>query len=81
MRLLYSRYALPKLGFEPDDAIHAASEVAGGDVSEISAGYISAKEAIPYEKYFTYAGISVEAKVDPAKPWSAWILLPVSTDT
>ena len=69
MRLLYSRYALPKPGFEPEEAIRAASEVAGGDVSEIFSRYISGKEAIPYEKYFAYAGIAVTAKVDSSKPW------------
>ena len=69
MRLLYSRYALPKPGFEPGDAVRAASEVAGEDVSEIFRDYISGKQAIPYEKYFAYAGIAVTAKVDPAKPW------------
>jgi predicted metalloprotease with PDZ domain len=69
MRLLYSRYALPKPGFEPDEAIRAASEVAGADLSDIFRQYISGKEPIPYEKYFAYAGITVEKKIDPAKPW------------
>jgi predicted metalloprotease with PDZ domain len=69
MRLLYSRYALPKPGFLPDDAVKAASEVAGVDVSEIFGKYISGKEPIPYEQYFTYAGIAVEKKLDPEKPW------------
>jgi predicted metalloprotease with PDZ domain len=69
MRVLYSRYALPKPGFEPDDAVRAASEVAGGDLSELFRRYISGKETIPYEKYFAYAGISVAAKVDSSKPW------------
>ncbi|MGH9747801.1 MAG: M61 family metallopeptidase [Candidatus Acidiferrales bacterium] len=69
MRVLYSRYALPKAGFEPEDPVRAASEVAGGDLSEIFSRYISGKEAIPYEKYFAYAGIAVTAKVEPAKPW------------
>jgi predicted metalloprotease with PDZ domain len=69
MRLLYSRYALPKPGFEPGDPVRAASEVAGGDLSEIFSRYISGKEAIPYEKYFAYAGIAVTAKVDATKPW------------
>ncbi len=32
MRLLYSRYALPKPGFQPDDTIKAASEVSGKSV-------------------------------------------------
>lgn len=69
MRLLYSRYALPKPGFEPEDAIRAANEVAGTDVSEIFKRYISGKEPIPYEKYFAYAGITVEKKVDSEKAW------------
>jgi len=60
MRLLYSRYALPKPGFEPDDAVHAASEIAGQDVSDIFRRYISGKDSIPYETYFAYAGVSVE---------------------
>jgi predicted metalloprotease with PDZ domain len=74
MRLLYSRYALPKPGFEPDDAVHAASEVAGQDVSDIFRRYISGKEPIPYETYFAYAGISVEKKLDPSKSWAGLTL-------
>jgi predicted metalloprotease with PDZ domain len=69
MRLLYSRHALPKLGFEPDDAIKAASEVVGSDVSGIFHEYISGKDPIPYEQYFAYAGIAVEKKLDSQKPW------------
>jgi len=70
MRLLYSHYALPKPGFEPDDAVRAASETAGQDVSDIFRRYISGKEPIPYESYFAYAGVSVEKKLDSAKPWA-----------
>jgi len=69
MRLLYSRHALPKPGFEPGDAVKAASEVAGTDVSGIFRQYISGKEAIPYEEYFAYAGITAEKKLDADKPW------------
>jgi predicted metalloprotease with PDZ domain len=69
MRLLYSRYALPKPGFEPEDAVRAASEVAGTDISGIFRQYISGKEPIPYEKYFAYAGITVEKRLDTDKPW------------
>ncbi len=74
MRLLYSRYALPKPGFEPDDAVHAASEIAGQDVSDIFRRYISRKDPIPYEAYFAYAGIAVEKKLDPAKPFAGFAL-------
>ncbi|MFZ0882878.1 MAG: PDZ domain-containing protein [Candidatus Acidiferrales bacterium] len=69
MRLLYSRYALPKPGFEPGDPIKAASEVAGADESDLFTHYISGKDPIPYEKYFAYAGIAVEKKPDASKPW------------
>jgi len=69
MRLLYSRYALPKLGFEPEEAVRAASEIAGTDLRAIFRDYISGKEAIPYEKYFAYAGIAVEKKTETDKPW------------
>ena len=69
MRLLYSRYALPKLGYEPADAVNASNEVAGRDIAEIFVRNISGKEQIPYEKYFAYAGIAVEKKFDRNKPW------------
>jgi predicted metalloprotease with PDZ domain len=72
MRLMYSRYALPKPGFEPDDAIKAMSEVAGMDMSDFFHGYISGKEAIPYETYFAYAGIAVEKNTDASKPWAGF---------
>jgi predicted metalloprotease with PDZ domain len=69
MRLLYSRYALPKPGFKPEDAIHAANEVAGKDVSDLFRRYISGMEPIPYEQCFALAGIEVTKKVDPDKAW------------
>ncbi|MGA8073934.1 MAG: PDZ domain-containing protein, partial [Candidatus Acidiferrales bacterium] len=70
MRLMYQRYALPKPGFDPQDAIRALSEVAGMDLSDFSARYISGKEPLPYEQYFAYAGIEVEKKIDETKPWA-----------
>jgi predicted metalloprotease with PDZ domain len=69
MRLMYQRYALPKPGFEPDDAMRAASEVAGKDMSDFFRRYISGKEIPPYETYFGYAGIQVEKRVDGQKFW------------
>jgi predicted metalloprotease with PDZ domain len=69
MRLMYSRYALPKPGFQPDDAVKAASEVAGTDLSSVFSRYISSKDPIPYEEYFAYAGIAVEKKLDSERPW------------
>jgi predicted metalloprotease with PDZ domain len=72
MRLLYTRYALPKPGFQPDDAIKAASEVSGKNVKDVSdffRRYISGKDPIPYEEYFGYAGIAVEKKLDSSKAW------------
>jgi predicted metalloprotease with PDZ domain len=69
MRLLYSRYALPKPGFKPQDAVNAANEVAGQDISDLFRRYISGKETIPYEKYFALAGIEVTKKIDPDVAW------------
>ena len=70
MRLLYQRYALPKPGFDPQDAIRALSEVAGMDFSDFSTRYISGKESLPYETYFAYAGIDVVKKIDETKAWA-----------
>ncbi|HUC42178.1 MAG TPA: PDZ domain-containing protein [Candidatus Micrarchaeaceae archaeon] len=69
MRLLYLRYALPNPGFEPEDPVRAANEVAGKDLSGLFQKYISGKEPIPYEEYFGYAGIEVTKKLDTTKPW------------
>jgi len=69
MRLMYSRYALPKPGFEPEDAIKAISETAGMDLSDFFRRYISGKEPLPYDTYFAYAGIDVEKKIDSTTPW------------
>ncbi len=69
MRLLYQRYAPPHPGFEPEDAVRAASEVAGRDMSDFFRRYISGKEPLPYEIYFGYAGIRVEKFVNPEAGW------------
>jgi predicted metalloprotease with PDZ domain len=74
MRLLYSRYALPKPGFKPEDPIHAANEIAGTEVSDLFRRYISGKEPIPYEQYFAYAGIEVTKKLDTEKSWAGFEL-------
>jgi predicted metalloprotease with PDZ domain len=69
MRLLYQRYALPKAGFEPEDALRAANEVAGKDMSDFFRRHISGKEPLPYEQYFGYAGIQVERLHAPDLGW------------
>jgi predicted metalloprotease with PDZ domain len=70
MRLLYSRYALPKPGFKPEDAIRAANEIAGTQISDLFQRFISGKEPIPYEQYFAYAGIEVTKKLNTEKSWT-----------
>ncbi len=72
MRLMYSRYALPKPGFEPEDAIKAISEIGGMDFTDFFHRYISGKEPLPYDTYFAYAGITVEKKGDTTKPWTGF---------
>ncbi len=70
MRLLYSRYALPKPGFEPGDPIRAATEISGQDMSNFFHRYISGKDALPYEQYFAYAGLRVVREPQASKPWA-----------
>jgi predicted metalloprotease with PDZ domain len=59
MRLMYTRYALPKPGFTPEDAIRAASEVAGIDMREFFDRYVTGKQPFPYDRDFAYAGLQV----------------------
>jgi predicted metalloprotease with PDZ domain len=59
MRLMYARYALPKPGFTPEDAIHAASEIAGVDMREFFERYVTGKQPFPYDRDFGYAGLQV----------------------
>ncbi|HET6178307.1 MAG TPA: PDZ domain-containing protein [Candidatus Sulfotelmatobacter sp.] len=68
LRLMYQRYALPKPGFEPEDAVRAATEVAGTDMSEFFRRYVSGKDPLPHEKDLSYAGIRVD-KEYPAGGW------------
>ncbi len=73
MRLLYSRYALPKPGFDPDDPLRALNEVAGSGPVGLSSQFFPfarGKGQLPYKTYFGYAGIQVEKKIDPEKPWA-----------
>lgn len=69
MRLLYDRYSLPLPGFNPDDLVRTASEVAGTDLTDFFARYVSGREPWPYEQYFGYAGIAVERSTAPDEPW------------
>lgn len=69
MRLMYSRYALPKPGYTPEQAIAAASEIAGRNLSGFFRRHISGKEPLPYEEYFAHAGIRVERKTDATRAW------------
>jgi predicted metalloprotease with PDZ domain len=69
MRLLYSRYALPKPGFEPTDAVKAVTEISGTNMSDFFQRYISGKEPLPYDEYFAYAGIAVTKEAQTSKPW------------
>ena len=69
MRLMYTRFALPKPGFDPEDAIKALSETGGTDFTEFSRKYLAGRDPLPYEEYFGYAGIAVEKKLETTKPW------------
>lgn len=68
MRLMYSRYALPKPGFTPEEAVRAASEVAGTDMSGFFSKYVTGKDPLPYERDFGYAGVEVTSAAH-TQPW------------
>ncbi|HML16791.1 MAG TPA: PDZ domain-containing protein [Bryobacteraceae bacterium] len=68
MRLMYSRYALPKPGFEPEDAVRAASDVAGADMTAFFDRYVTGKDPLPYERDLAYGAINVET-VSRKQPW------------
>jgi len=68
MRLMYQRFALPKPGFEPEDAVKAAGDIAGADMSEFFTRYVTGKDDLPYERDFGYAGIQVE-RIYSKKTW------------
>jgi predicted metalloprotease with PDZ domain len=70
MRLLYSRYALPKPGFDPADPVRAASEIAGRDMNDFFRRYISGKEPLPYEQCFAYAGLRVVREQRTGTGWA-----------
>ena len=76
MRLMYQRYALPKPGFEPGDAVRAASEVAGTDMTSFFAHYVTGKDLPPYERDLAYAGIRLEQETSAA----AWVGATLDTD-
>jgi predicted metalloprotease with PDZ domain len=69
MRLLYRRHALPRPGFLPEEAVRAASEVAGRDMSDLFRRYISRKEVPDYPAYFAHAGIEVQKTPQSGRAW------------
>jgi len=69
MRLLYRRHSLPRPGFTPEEAMRAASEVAGRDISDLFRRYVSGKEVPDYAAYFAYAGIEAQKTVNPERAW------------
>ena len=76
MRLMYQRYALPKPGFEPGDAVRAASEIAGTDMTSFFAHYVTGRDLPPYERDLAYAGIRLEQQTSVA----AWVGATLDTD-
>ncbi len=74
---MYQRYALPKPGFEPEDAVHAASEIAGTDMSAFFQHYLTGKDPLPYDQDLAYAGIQVEKHTSSA----AWLGATIDADS
>jgi predicted metalloprotease with PDZ domain len=73
MRLMYERYALPKPGFTPEQAVEAASEVAGKDMRPFFSKFVNGFDPLPYERDLAYGGINVETKARP-QPWIGAVL-------
>jgi predicted metalloprotease with PDZ domain len=69
MRAMYKGYALPKPGFESADVVRIASEIAGTDMSPFFQRYLNAKDPLPYDRDFGYAGVAVQRST-PAAGWS-----------
>jgi predicted metalloprotease with PDZ domain len=77
LRLMYSRYALPKPGFEPEDAVRAASEITGTDMSPFFNRYVNGKDPLPYQRDFAYAGIEVQTSARK----QAWLGASLQSDS
>jgi predicted metalloprotease with PDZ domain len=73
LRAMYRRFALPKPGFEPGDVQQVAAQVAGTDMSEFFRRYLFAKDSLPYDRDFGYAGIEVHRTTSPVG-WSGIVL-------
>jgi predicted metalloprotease with PDZ domain len=57
MRLLYERFAPPKLGFKDADVRVAVSEIAGRDMREWLQLYVEGKRDLPFAESFARAGL------------------------
>lgn len=64
MRLLYSRHALPKPGYEEDEILTAINEVAGADLSRLYTRIVRSTDEAPYD---VLGGLGLEIKLDKGR--------------
>ncbi len=63
-------YYLRGRGYQPEDLLRVASEVAGFDFSDFFARYVRRTEALPYDEAFGYMGLRLVKEVKP-QPFNA----------
>jgi predicted metalloprotease with PDZ domain len=62
MRTLYKRFPLSSRGYTVDDLRSTAEKFAGTDLKKFFDDYVAGTVPIPWEQYFGYAGLSLQAK-------------------
>ncbi len=60
MRLLMTKYGLPKPGFTDAELKAAFESVAGGDLTEFFKRYVEGTEELEFERYLKYAGLELK---------------------
>ncbi|MCW5933734.1 MAG: M61 family metallopeptidase [Fimbriimonadia bacterium] len=60
MRLMMTRYGLPKPGYAEDGILKACSEVAGTDLTEFYNRLVESIEELPYDEVLAAAGLMLE---------------------
>ncbi|HTP12903.1 MAG TPA: PDZ domain-containing protein [Bacteroidota bacterium] len=68
MRAMFERYPLGT-GYTVDDLQQVSEEMAGGSLQKFFADYVHGTTPIPWEDLLSYAGLRLEKKDAPVKPW------------
>jgi predicted metalloprotease with PDZ domain len=68
MRTMFERFPLGK-GYTVDDLQKVSEEMAGTSLKKFFADYVHGTAPIPWEQFLTYAGLQLEKRDAPPKPW------------